>query len=108
MEKKACINYLCRYCSFHRLRMSETGIWSGTVRCTLRSDGNYPSSDFQNQRQPVLPVVHTGCVTGTWAAFAIALARSVMVLLNQGKIMDTIVYYMGNGLRARAQSSHCC
>lgn len=36
------------------------------------------------------------------AAFAIALARSVMVLLNQGKIMDTIVYYMGNGLQGKS------
>ena len=35
------------------------------------------------------------------AAFAIALARSVMVLLNQGQIMDTIVYYMGNGLQGK-------
>lgn len=36
------------------------------------------------------------------AAFAIALARSVMVLLNQGQIMDTIVYYMGNGLQGKS------
>ena len=36
------------------------------------------------------------------AAFAIALARSVMVLLNQGKIMDTLVYYMGNALQGKS------
>lgn len=36
------------------------------------------------------------------AAFAIALAQSVMVLLNQGQIMDTIVYYMGNGLQGKS------
>lgn len=36
------------------------------------------------------------------AAFAIALARSVMLLLNQGQIMDTIVYYMGNGLQGKS------
>ena len=36
------------------------------------------------------------------AAFAIGLARSVMVLLNQGKIMDTLVYYMGNALQGKS------
>ena len=36
------------------------------------------------------------------AAFAIGLARSVMVLLNQGKIMDTLVYYMGNSLQGKS------
>ena len=35
------------------------------------------------------------------AAFAIGLARSVMVLLNQGQIMDTLVYYMGNALTGK-------
>lgn len=35
------------------------------------------------------------------AAFAIGLARSVMVLLNQGQIMDTLVYYMGNALQGK-------
>lgn len=36
------------------------------------------------------------------AAFVIALARTVTVLLNQGQIMDTIVYYMGNGLQGKS------
>ena len=36
------------------------------------------------------------------AAFVTALARSVTVLLNQGQIMDTIVYYMGNGLQGKS------
>lgn len=35
------------------------------------------------------------------AGFAIGLARSVMVLLNQGQIMDTLVYYMGNALQGK-------
>lgn len=35
------------------------------------------------------------------AAFAIGLARSVMVLLTQGKIIDTLVYYMGNSLAGK-------
>lgn len=35
------------------------------------------------------------------AAFAIGLARSVMVLLTQGQIMDTLVYYMGNALQGK-------
>lgn len=35
------------------------------------------------------------------AAFAIGLARSVMVLLDQGQIMDTLVYYMGNALTGK-------
>ena len=35
------------------------------------------------------------------AAFAIGLARSVMVLLTQGQIMDTLVYYMGEALKGQ-------
>ena len=35
------------------------------------------------------------------AAFAIGLARSVMILLDQGQIMDTLVYYMGNALEGK-------
>ena len=36
------------------------------------------------------------------AALAIGLAQSVMVLLTQGQIMDTLVYYMGNALQGKS------
>ena len=36
------------------------------------------------------------------AALAIGMAQSVMVLLNQGQIMDTLVYYMGNALAGKS------
>lgn len=36
------------------------------------------------------------------AALAIGMAQSVMVLLNQGMIMDTLVYYMGNALEGKS------
>ena len=36
------------------------------------------------------------------AALAIGLAQSVMVLLTQGQIMDTLVYYMGNALHGKS------
>lgn len=36
------------------------------------------------------------------AAIAIGLAQSVMVLLQQGQIMDTIVYYMGHALLGKS------
>lgn len=36
------------------------------------------------------------------AALTIGLARSVMILLNQGKIMDTLVYYMGDALQGKS------
>ena len=36
------------------------------------------------------------------AAFAIGMAQSVMVLLTQGQIMDTLVYYMGNALDGKS------
>ena len=36
------------------------------------------------------------------AALAIGVAQSVMVLLNQGQIMDTLVYYMGNALAGKS------
>lgn len=36
------------------------------------------------------------------AALAIGLAQSVMALLNQGQIMDTLVYYMGNALNGKS------
>lgn len=36
------------------------------------------------------------------AALAIGMAQSVMVLLTQGQIMDTLVYYMGNALQGKS------
>lgn len=36
------------------------------------------------------------------AALVIGLARSVMILLNQAQIMDTLVYYMGNALQGKS------
>ena len=36
------------------------------------------------------------------AALAIGMAQSVMVLLKQGQIMDTLVYYMGNALDGKS------
>lgn len=35
-------------------------------------------------------------------ALAIGLARSIMLLLNQAKILDTLVYYMGNALHGKS------
>lgn len=40
------------------------------------------------------------------AALAIGMAQSVMVLLNQGQIMDTLVYYMGNALARKEHSGN--
>ena len=43
-----------------------------------------------------------GASTVLGAALTIGLGRSIMVLLTQGKIMDTIVYYMGTALQDKS------
>lgn len=36
------------------------------------------------------------------AALTIGLARSIMLILDQGKVMDTVVYYMGSALQGKS------
>ena len=43
-----------------------------------------------------------GASTVLGAALVIGLGRSIMVLLTQGKVMDTIVYYMGTALDGKS------